>query len=59
MIIVRIDKKYYRPNEVPNLIGDATKAKKLLNWKSKTNINQLIEEMLFSDIEKTRKSILK
>ena len=35
MTVVRIDKKYFRPNEVNNLIGNSSKAKKILNWKPK------------------------
>ena len=35
MIVVKIDKKYFRPNEVNNLVGNSTKAKKVLNWKPK------------------------
>ena len=59
MIVVKISKKYFRPNEVDNLIGDASKAKKLLKWRPKNNINHLIKEMMDGDLENTRKSILK
>ncbi len=59
MIIVRISKKYFRPNEVDNLIGNAKKAKKLLKWKPKINIYQLIKEMIDADLENTRKLTLK
>ncbi len=59
MIIVRISKKYFRPNEVDNLIGNARKAKKLLKWKPKTNIHQLIKEMIDADLENIRKLTLK
>ena len=59
MIIVRISKKYFRPNEVDNLIGNAKKAKKLLKWKPKTNIHQLIKEMIDADLENIRKLTLK
>ena len=37
MIVVKIDKKYFRPNEVDNLVGNANKAKKLLKWSPKRN----------------------
>ena len=57
MIVVRINKKYFRPNEVDNLIGNATKAKKILKWTSKTSIYQLIKEMIDSDLESTKKQI--
>lgn len=43
------DKKYLRQHEVPYLLGDASKAKKILNWEAKTNIKQLIHMMYDSD----------
>ncbi len=59
MIVIRISKKYFRPNEVENLVGNANKAKRLLRWKPKINVNQLIKEMIESDLEITRKLTLK
>jgi GDPmannose 4,6-dehydratase len=56
MIIVRIDKKYFRPNDVINLRGDASKARKRLGWKIKTNIHQLINEMMKEEYQKYSKS---
>ena len=55
MTIIKISNKYFRPNEVNNLIGNASKAKKLLKWKPKTNIHQLIKEMMDTDLEYIRK----
>ena len=46
--IVSVDPEYYRPTEVETLLGDATKAHKLLGWKPKLDIDQLIEEMVDS-----------
>jgi GDPmannose 4,6-dehydratase len=48
--IISVDPEYYRPAEVETLLGDATKAHKKLGWKPKTNIDQLIEEMVDSDM---------
>ena len=45
-IIIEVDKKYFRPLEVDHLRGKYTKAKKVLKWKPKTNIYQLIDEMI-------------
>lgn len=56
MKIIKIDKKYFRPLDVDNLIGDAKKAEKILKWKPKTNINQLIERMMKSDLVYVKKS---
>ena len=51
-ICVKIDKNYFRPNELDYLKGDATKAKKILKWKQKYNLDSLISEMVQKDIEK-------
>ena len=59
MIVIKISKRYFRPNEVDNLIGNANKAKKILKWKPKTNIHYLIKEMMDSDLEYIRKSTLR
>ena len=50
MKVIKIDKKYFRPNEVQNLIGDFSKSKKILKWDPKTSIDDLIKEMLDSDM---------
>ena len=51
MIIVKIDKRYFRPNEVENLIGNASKSQKILKWKSRITIDQLVKEMLSHDLK--------
>ncbi len=50
-IVIRISKKYFRPNEVNNLIGNTSKAKKVFNWRPKIKIDGLIKEMLESDLK--------
>ena len=49
-IIIKVSKKYFRPNEVDNLLGNANLAKKELGWKAKINIKQLINEMIDHEI---------
>ena len=44
--IVACSKEYYRPLEVDTLLGNPKKAKKELNWTPKTNINNLVKEMV-------------
>ena len=44
--IITIDKKYFRPLEVDFLRGNASKALKILKWKPKIKVEQLIEEMI-------------
>ena len=54
--IVECDKKYSRPLEVDSLLGDAKKAKKELNWKPKTNIKNLVKEMVSIELRELKKS---
>ncbi len=49
-LIVECDKEYYRPLEVDTLLGDSRKAKRELNWRPKTNIKELINEMVKSEL---------
>ena len=50
--IVACDKEYFRPLEVDTLLGDSRKAKKELNWKAKTSIKKLVDEMVEYDLKK-------
>ena len=50
--VVAVDPNYYRPTEVDLLVGDASKAKKLLGWKAKTKFSELVRLMVKSDLEK-------
>ena len=52
-VVIRIDPKYYRPTEVEELIGDASKARKLLNWEPKISLEEIISEMVKEDLKKT------
>ena len=45
-VIIKIDKNYFRPAEVDTLLGDASKARKILGWKPKMNIHDLIKDMI-------------
>ena len=48
-IVIKIDKKYFRPCEVNTLVGDARKAKKELNWQPKISLEELVAEMIKHD----------
>jgi GDPmannose 4,6-dehydratase len=50
--VVTVNPNYYRPTEVELLIGDPTKAKKLLGWKAKTKFEDLVQIMIKSDMDK-------
>lgn len=61
--VIKIDPVYFRPTEVELLIGDNSKAKKLLGWEPKYTLEMLIKEMMEADIkvferEKLIKSLL-
>ena len=49
-VVVEVDKHYYRPTEVELLIGDATKAKQLLGWLPKYSLDELVKDMVQSDL---------
>jgi GDPmannose 4,6-dehydratase len=54
-VVIRIDKKYFRPAEVDLLLGDPSKAMKKLGWCPKYDLNMLIREMVDSDIHIAKK----
>ncbi len=48
--IIKIDKKYFRETEVDDLIGDFTKARRLLKWKPKYSFNKLVDDMIYNEL---------
>ena len=53
-VYVKVDPKYFRPTDVNELRGDASKAKRELNWRPKTNFKQLVAEMMRSDLKEIK-----
>jgi GDPmannose 4,6-dehydratase len=51
---VEVDKRYERPTEVDALIGDPSKAEKVLGWKAKTHWKELAKLMVDADLEKAK-----
>jgi GDPmannose 4,6-dehydratase len=49
--IVSVDEAYFRPTEVDQLIGDASKAKKKLGWKPEYDLQGLVKEMVEKDVQ--------
>ena len=49
--IIECSKKYFRPSEVDTLLGNPSKARKKLKWKSRTSLDQLINEMVKYEID--------
>lgn len=59
-VIIRIDKKYFRPAEVETLLGSAAKAKNVLNWEPQITVEEMARLMVESDLEDAqRESFLK
>ena len=50
-VLVEVDPNYYRPTEVDHLLGDASKARRVLGWTHKTSFDALVKEMVAADIE--------
>ena len=48
-VIIECDKNYFRPLDVNTLLGDAKKARKILNWKPTVDIHELIDEMIVEE----------
>ncbi len=57
-IVVKVDTRYHRPTEVDLLIGDASKANKVLGWKPKYTLAGMINEMVKADIHLFKKEQL-
>jgi GDPmannose 4,6-dehydratase len=56
--IICVDPRYFRPTEVEELLGDASKAKRLLGWESIITIQELVKEMIERDFEIAQKDLL-
>jgi GDPmannose 4,6-dehydratase len=56
--VIEVDPKYFRPAEVDILIGDASKAKEKLGWKPKHTLDDLVKEMVESDLERNYKELI-
>tara|TARA_B100000902_G_C27316553_1_gene921707 strand:- start:1263 stop:2336 length:1074 start_codon:yes stop_codon:yes gene_type:complete len=48
--VIAVDPLYFRPTEVDKLVGDSTKAKEKLGWKPEYNLQELVNEMMESDL---------
>ena len=52
---IAINKNYYRPTEVESLMGDASKAKKILGWEPTTTLPELVKLMVQADWTRVQK----
>ena len=56
--IVKVNPKYFRPAEVETLLGDASKAKKLLGWEPEISLQEMCSEMVANDLNIAQKNSL-
>jgi GDPmannose 4,6-dehydratase len=56
--VVLVDPRYFRPTEVETLLGDPGKAKRELGWTPRTSFDQLVEEMVVSDLKDAERDAL-
>lgn len=50
-VLIKIDPRYFRPTEVEELLGDASKAKRVLGWEHTTTFPELVSMMMRSDLK--------
>ncbi len=55
-VLVRVDPRYYRPTEVDLLQGDARKAREELGWLPQVSFDEMVDEMMRSDLQQMRRS---
>jgi GDPmannose 4,6-dehydratase len=55
-VLIEIDPRYFRPTETDALLGDPSKARQKLGWKHKVSFDQLVREMVESDIGEMREN---
>jgi GDPmannose 4,6-dehydratase len=53
-VLVEVDPRYYRPTEVDTLVGDPSKARRLLGWSPRTSLEEMVVEMVAADLELAR-----
>ena len=57
-VLVRVDRRYYRPAEVETLLGDPSKAREQLGWEPRIGFDELVQEMVSADLRRAREEAL-
>lgn len=57
-VIVRVDKRYFRPSEVETLLGDPSKAKQKLGWTPEITVQKMCAEMVAEDLQAAKRTAL-
>jgi len=53
--VVAVDPRYYRPTEVDLLLGNPSKARSVLGWEPKYDLNELVKEMIAVDLDEAKR----
>ncbi len=56
-VLIEVDPRYFRPTEVESILGDASKARRVLGWKPKITFDKLVSEMVQSDLKEAEKEL--
>jgi GDPmannose 4,6-dehydratase len=56
--VVKVDPRYFRPTEVDTLLGDAAKARRVLDWSPSVGFDALVQEMVDADLELAKRDAL-
>ena len=57
-VVVAVDSRYFRPAEVETLLGDASKARRVLGWQPEITLQQMCAEMVACDLQEARRHAL-
>jgi GDPmannose 4,6-dehydratase len=55
-VLIEVDPRYFRPTETDALLGDPSKARQRLGWRHKVTFDQLVREMVESDLAEMRRN---
>ncbi|HEX6573754.1 MAG TPA: GDP-mannose 4,6-dehydratase [Gemmatimonadaceae bacterium] len=55
--VIAVDPRYYRPTEVELLLGDASKAQRVLGWKPRVSFNELVDMMVDADLNAVQSGV--
>jgi GDPmannose 4,6-dehydratase len=56
-VLIEVDPQYFRPTEVEMLLGDRSKAEENLGWKPKYKLDELVKNMVVSDLEEIETAV--